>query len=108
MNKIQLRNIITQVSYAWFYYKPAQLALMYEKKAENAPQVDYDKDLNKMTITLKDGEDKLTLVLSKDAEGQRVVNFPQLGKREVFKRQSKRETVVGFALHESLLHFGLK
>lgn len=108
MTSLQVRNTVLKTVYMWYWTKPLQLRNYYKKRAVSGSQAVYDDIKDELSITIESAEDKLTFVLSKDENSCRVVYFPKLAKREVFKKGTSKEKIAGFALSETLSYFGLK
>ena len=105
MDKITLRDNLYKTTYAWYSSRDKLLTKFYEEMAENGIQVVYDRIGETLHYTIVDGDKKLPIIFTRNENGERVVDFPTLGKRDTFRPNQRLYTVLAFPLAVAINFF---
>lgn len=103
MDQAVLRKNILQLSYDWFSTNPSYLNHRCNRLVEKGLPCEYNQKDKEIVIKLERSGRKLTIVLKRDQNNNRVVNFVELDEAITFKRGSRMFTVAGAILEHALL-----
>jgi hypothetical protein len=105
MDKVTLRDGLYKTTYAWYSNRDRSLYKFYKEMAQRGVDVSYDPIGETLHYTITDGKKQLPIIFSRNEHGERIVDFPTLGKRDSFRPNQRHYTVMAFPLAVAINFF---